>query len=167
MRILIYKRTHRGDPDANGIFGINGCMGVVRDFHYDAVIGVGGIGAEPRAHNIAGKVNWVGIRPRKFPARDGRTLVAFDHFLFYDTAGPDFVSVAPTLATRIYRDNVRILLDDLNSTERKEAIAIMNRAYSAPRSRGILRIGAGGHTICSKKPQRLTMRCSERLRASR
>jgi hypothetical protein len=30
MRTLIYKRTHTGDPDANGCFGIYDCMGRVR-----------------------------------------------------------------------------------------------------------------------------------------
>jgi len=43
MRILIYKRTHTGDPDLKGRFGIHDCMGRVRDYDYDAVIGVGGI----------------------------------------------------------------------------------------------------------------------------
>ena len=37
--VLIYKRTHTGDPDKNGIFGINNCMGSVRDWEFYAVIG--------------------------------------------------------------------------------------------------------------------------------
>ena len=44
MRTLIYKRTHLGDPDLFGTFGINDCMGEVRARQFDAVIGVGGIG---------------------------------------------------------------------------------------------------------------------------
>ncbi len=43
MRILTYKRTHTGDPEANGVIGINDCMGRVRSLAYDAVIGIGGI----------------------------------------------------------------------------------------------------------------------------
>ena len=46
LRILVYKRTHVGDPDVAGRFGINHCMGSVRGYHYDAVIGVGGMGRE-------------------------------------------------------------------------------------------------------------------------
>jgi len=38
MRILIYKRTHIGDPDAKCQFGNQGCMGRVRGFAFDAVI---------------------------------------------------------------------------------------------------------------------------------
>jgi hypothetical protein len=38
MRTLIYKRTHTGDPDASGCFGIFDCMGRVRALDFDAVI---------------------------------------------------------------------------------------------------------------------------------
>ena len=39
MRTLIYKRTHPGDPDAKGRFGIYDCMGRVRAWDFEAVIG--------------------------------------------------------------------------------------------------------------------------------
>ena len=42
MRTLIYKRTHPGDPDEKGRFGICDCMGRVRAWDFEAVIGVGG-----------------------------------------------------------------------------------------------------------------------------
>ena len=35
MRILTYKRTHTGDPDPSGRFGIYDCMGHVRDYDCD------------------------------------------------------------------------------------------------------------------------------------
>jgi len=53
MRTLIYKRTHTGDPDANGCFGIYDCMGRVRALDFDAVIGIGGIGSEAQWAGIA------------------------------------------------------------------------------------------------------------------
>jgi hypothetical protein len=56
VRVLVYKRTHVGDPDARGRFGIHDCMGQDRSWHYDAVVGVGGLGAQPRWHHIARKV---------------------------------------------------------------------------------------------------------------
>jgi hypothetical protein len=65
MHILTYKRTHIGDPDSNGCFGINGCMGRVRGFNFDAVIGVGGIGWEPKSYGIDKKINWIGFKPYK------------------------------------------------------------------------------------------------------
>ena len=65
MRILTYKRTHTGDPDINGVFGSHDCMGQVREYDFDAVIGIGGIGAEPRSYGIDRKINWVGINAKK------------------------------------------------------------------------------------------------------
>ena len=49
MRTFIYKRTHKGDPDKRGRFGINDCMGRDRSFDFNAVIGVGGIGIQAKA----------------------------------------------------------------------------------------------------------------------
>src|SRR2546425_11530153 len=62
MRTLIYKRTHSGDPDpTSGLFGVHDCMRRDRARMFDAVIGVGGSGDEPRRSRIAGKLTWVGI----------------------------------------------------------------------------------------------------------
>lgn len=91
MRTLIYKRTHSGDPDPEtGVFGNNDCEGSVRDWDYGAVIGVGGISAEPRRHGIAGKLTWVGIGPQKlFDSSDTRgPRVTFRHFLYFGEYGP-------------------------------------------------------------------------------
>jgi hypothetical protein len=60
LRVMIYKRTHTGDPTPDGIFGLSDCMGRVRAREFDAVIGVGGLSAEPRSHGIDGRVTWVG-----------------------------------------------------------------------------------------------------------
>ncbi len=57
MRTLIYKRTHTGDPDAQGRFGIHDCMGSVREWGFQAVVGVGGRGSQAKACGIAYKVN--------------------------------------------------------------------------------------------------------------
>jgi hypothetical protein len=66
MRTLIYKRTHTGDPDpTTGVFGNHDCMGSVRGWQFDAVIGVGGVGREPKSHRIAGKLTWIGINPER------------------------------------------------------------------------------------------------------
>src|SRR4051812_45820013 len=48
MRTLVYKRTHSGDPDPKmGVFGNHDCMGEVRAWPFDAVIGIGGVGQQP------------------------------------------------------------------------------------------------------------------------
>src|SRR5215471_8860220 len=63
MRTLVYKMTHIGDPDpATGLWGETGCMGQVRSYQFDAVIGIGGTSA---IDGIAGKIVWIGTGPHK------------------------------------------------------------------------------------------------------
>lgn len=62
MRVLVYRRTHRGDPDnINREFGYWDCMGQVRDWQYDAVIGIGGVKPWPGDEAIQKRLTWVGI----------------------------------------------------------------------------------------------------------
>lgn len=71
--------THLGDPCPNGIWGHSGkkgCMGRVRDYPYEAVIGIGGSTAKD---NIAGRLVWIGINPTREYKHD-RTLVKFELF---------------------------------------------------------------------------------------
>jgi len=133
MRILVYKRTHSGDPDTAGRFGIYDCMGSVRGKAYDAVIGVGGTGPEPQRNGIAGKITWVGIGPSKEPGTPRGPLVTFDHFLYFGESGPPLTKHAPTLAEHMYGSNVRVLIN-LTETERREAKAILALAERAPPS---------------------------------
>jgi hypothetical protein len=138
VRVLVYKRTHTGDPDPEtGTFGCNHCMGSVRGWNYDAVIGVGGIGAEPVSHDIAGKVTWIGIGPHHVDVGDERGPgVQFDHFLLYDADGPVFRKLAPKLAKRMYDNGIRVVLHDLTATELAEVAGILKRANNAPPSPG-------------------------------
>lgn len=109
MATLIYKRTHNGDPDPDlGVFGCHDCMGQVRGWSYNAVIGVGGIGQEPIGEGIAGRLTWIGIGPH----RTGdlrKPTVTFDHFWYKGPHGPLLESIAPTLARRMYAGKVRII----------------------------------------------------------
>lgn len=138
MRILVYKRTHNGDPDARGHFGAYDCMGAVRDWVYDAVIGVGGAGREAQASGISGQVNWIGIGPHKTYNGLRGPVVTFDHYLDFGTSGPDFRTLAPTLAERIYADNIRAILHGVTRRESAEARAIVELAVDAPPSVGHL-----------------------------
>ena len=131
QRILIYKRTHNGDPDANGCFGIHDCMGSFRARDFDAVIGIGGVGAKARANGIAGKINWIGVGPHKVAVGKRGPEVTFDHFLDYGTHGSEFRMLAPHLAERIYRDNVRVLLHGFTPEELAEANEIVRRARTS------------------------------------
>lgn len=138
MRTLIYKRTHPGDPDTGGCFGIHDCMGQIRRWNFDSVIGVGGIGAEPASHGLDGKVNWIGIGARKHLRPGGRgPLVTFEHFLLFEEKGCDFATLAPGLARRLYRRNVRALMHDLSVQEKREIRGILALAADAPPSKEI------------------------------
>ncbi|EMI16565.1 hypothetical protein RMSM_06521 [Rhodopirellula maiorica SM1] len=134
MNILVYKRTHVGDPGPDGCFGVFDCMGTVRDRDYDAVIGVGGIGPEARSHGIAGLVNWIGVGPHKTYTGKRGPEVTFDRFVYYGCDGYDFAEYAPRLAKRMYDRNVRSILHGLSAVERAEAIAILAWADNAPPS---------------------------------
>lgn len=129
MRILTYKRTHVGDPGSSGRFGINDCMGRVRSFRYDAVIGVGGTGYEPRSHGIDRKVNWVGINPKRVSHVSGYRggIIEFEHFILLENDGPLLQSLAPNLARRIYSGG-RYILDSYSETEKAEAAAVIEWA---------------------------------------
>lgn len=141
MRTLIYKRTHTGDPDREGRFGIHGCMGQVRTWGFEAVIGIGGIGAEPTKCGLAGKVNWIGIGPHRRAGNDPRgPVVTFDHFLLFgpddpdSSDGPSFSQLAPQLANRMYSTNVRVVMNDLDEWERSEVEQLLAMAKDAPPS---------------------------------
>ena len=127
MRILTYKRTHKGDPDPNGRFGSFNCMGRVRSYHYDAVIGVGGVGREAKSHQIDHKINWVGIGPK----RHANGTVTFDHFRLFEDSGPPLSNLAPNLANRIFGRNVRILIDGYTPAQEAEAKKILKWSRTA------------------------------------
>jgi hypothetical protein len=129
LKILVYKRTHIGDPDQRRQFGINTCMGSVRGFAYDAVIGVGGFSRWPRELGIAGKVTWVGRNPRKSPnPKDSRgPLVTFalGDFRLMDEAGPQLEVVAPALAARLYGAKARFIFRALDGAAYREAVDLV------------------------------------------
>ncbi len=137
MRTLIYKRTHHGDPDESGVFGIHDCMGRVRSWNFEAVIGVGGARPDAGSEDIAFKVNWIGIGPRRRNVSGKRgPLVTFAHFKFYGGKGPSFETFAPVLSERIYSKNVRVAMNGLSDVEQAEVEALLARAKNAPPSSG-------------------------------
>ena len=126
MRVLTYKRTHTGDPNAAGQFGINDCMGSVRNWSFDAVIGVGGFGAEPKSYGIEGRVNWIGLNPTWKPHPRGYgQIVTFEFFTLLEAKGPSLMAVAPSLARRMYEKKARVLFNSYSSEEKAEAEALI------------------------------------------
>jgi hypothetical protein len=139
MRTLIYKRTHNVDPDDAGVFGCRDCMGRVRGWAFEAVIGVGGNGGEAQRSGIAEKLTWIGIGPHKsYSGELNGPLVTFDRFLLLGAQGPALGSLAPNLAARIYGRNVRVIMGGMNDEERREAQSILSLAARAPPSRALV-----------------------------
>jgi hypothetical protein len=143
MRTLIYKRTHSGDPDpGTGVFGNRDCMGEVRAWNFDAVIGIGGVGDEPRRHGIAGKLTWIGIGPQKFfdnPESRGPQLV-FRHFKYFGEDGPLLAKKYPALARHMYETHRRLSIHLSPSAARptldRDVQSILRLARSSPPSGG-------------------------------
>lgn len=145
-RILIYKRTHRNDPSMSGCFGNRNCMGRIRDYSFDAVIGVGSEKPWRDSKTMAGKLTWIGIGPTKrkdFDERGDRvTLVTFDHFWLDNANGPLFRGIAPMLAKRFFgkhpprytilRRNVSY--ENFDGDVFEEALGILRLKNGAPRS---------------------------------
>jgi hypothetical protein len=139
LNTLVYKRTHKGDPDESAIFGIHDCMGRVRSLPFDAVIGVGGKSPWPNSKDIALKINWVGIGPHKSEASSivwsgarrpdwakvfRAPLVAFDHFVFFpDGTGPMLEDRARLLSRHMFKDSKHFVMSrSLRSEGMKEEI---------------------------------------------
>jgi hypothetical protein len=138
MRVLIYKMTHDGDPDPNGCFGAQDCMGRIRERDFDAVIGIGGMGREAQSYGFAGNVVWVGIGPYKTAVRHKRgPEVRFQHFVDFGSDGPKFRQVAPKLGRRIYLSRMRHLMLNTLTKEHFEIVHVLALAEEAPASPGL------------------------------
>ncbi|MFW0973002.1 hypothetical protein ACEWAL_23350, partial [Vibrio parahaemolyticus] len=132
--ILVYKRTHVGDPNGKGEFGVNDCMGEIRDYDFDAVIGVGGLGNEPCSYGIDRKINWVGIKPTRMNGSEAHRadILKFEKFVLLESSGPIFEPMAPLLAKRLYQDGARFVFTSMTDKEREEARNILAFCLSLP-----------------------------------
>ena len=133
MKILVYKRTHCGDPGDDRRFGKNGCMGRVRDFDFDVVIGIGGVSWWPRQEGIAERLTWVGRNPKtvSYDARGPILAFAPKDFVRLDEVGPLFATVAPKLAKRFYGSGARFMLDSFSQAEQHELEELVRQALDA------------------------------------
>lgn len=106
MKSLVYKQTHWGDPDKTSLWGFTGCMGKVRGWPFEAVIGIGGWGKEPKSRGIDGRVTWIGIGPTKTGNRK-KPLVTFKHFVRMDEDGIVLADEAPHLEAKFNAGGAR------------------------------------------------------------
>ncbi len=113
-RVLIYKRNHTGDPDSYGTFGCSDCMGKIRGYPYDAVIGIGVSAPWPGYEGIADRITWVGVGPQRVgihPAR-GAPIIRFERWSVFDSNGKDLRRFAPHLAQYVYARHRRFFFSD-------------------------------------------------------
>src|SRR6266571_1042990 len=104
-------------------------MGSVRDYEYDAVIGLGGTGSEPKSFGIDRKINWVGIKPTKRRSRNTPGVeVTFAYFRRWEHQGRLLQALAPVLAKRMYDKGARLLLSGYSDDEQAEAERILKWA---------------------------------------
>ncbi len=136
--VLIYKRTHKGDPNAEGIFGINGCMGRIRNWEFNSVIGIGGKRPDAGSENIAYKINYIGIGARKVPVnpKDGWPYVIFANFRLYEENGILLEEIAPNLYKHMYDVDRRVIKSSSLPTiaMHEEVLKILKLAENAPPS---------------------------------
>jgi hypothetical protein len=142
VRILIFKRTHKGDPRKDGWFGIEDCMGRVRGYQFDAVIGIGGIGSYAISQGIARKLNWIGVGPRIHHHKrlQRGPMVGFKHFALFEEQNMDFTAIAPTIAHRLYSPKAPRFLFVSNTSpvrEQEEVRRVLKMARAAPASSAV------------------------------
>ena len=129
MRVLIYKRTHKHDPDERGIFGIEDCMKRVRDWQFDAVIGIGGKYPWKEDIEIAKKINWIGINAAKRKSIYKHSVVTFEKFCLFEEKGKFVEEIAPKFAEYIYNSRCRFVKStSLNNEMYEEILKILDIA---------------------------------------
>lgn len=140
MRILIYKRTHKGDPDDKGIFGNQDCMGRIRNWNYDAVIGIGGKTTFKGDENIKFKINWIGLEPKRFNSESKRgDYVAFSHFALFEEKGKEIRSYYPRLFDYMYNSRKRFdMASELPQDVSDEVMDIIESVKNFPSSEFLL-----------------------------
>jgi len=158
MRIMVYVMTHLDDPcEKKRQWGVSDCMGKKRDCAYDAVIGIGGVGAEAKKNDISGKLVWVARHPKKEYAEKSRgPLVSFEQgdFVYYGRNGI-LLGNESNIVTRLRR--AKHLVINLSPAEQREAEEIVNSSLSG----SVTRIEGAKRKVskvCSSPPCRTQVR---------
>lgn len=142
--ILIYKRTHTGDPNSEGVFGCHDCMGTIRNRKFTDVIGIGGICPDSGYENMAEKINWIGIGATKLELVDNRAMeVVFDHFCLLEEDGELVEKIAPNLYKHMYLEEKSKSRRSVHSTSLpvaalKEAFEILEMAKNYSPSKNLV-----------------------------
>jgi hypothetical protein len=131
MATLVYKMTHRGDPNSDlGCWGVADCMGQVRGYPFDAVIGIGGRSWWTNQTSRVGEIVWIGIGPHRTSV-EGKCgpEVTFDHFRSFSEGELMLSEIAPNLNRSMY--TCRFRLNGFSRAEEQEIERICELAMSA------------------------------------
>ncbi len=153
MVTLVYKMTHKGDPDPDlGCWGVEDCMGQVRSFKFDAVIGVGGRSWWTNQTNRAGEIIWIGLGPKQKSAYGKRgPEVRFAHFRYFEEGELPLREFAPRLDKAIHK--CRFKLRGFSQSEQQEIERILELAKDAKASASstkAIQSQRGGKKCCRK-----------------
>ena len=134
-------------------------MGRLRGSDFDAVIGIGGISANPVREGIDRKINWIGIAPHVVDRLvNGNPILAFERFYLREEAGLLLAPKAPKLAKRMYTGaGVRFLLLEDDA----EAESILKLAKNSEPSMALLKKNQPKRT-CRKPPVTHKRKCHEK-----
>lgn len=162
MATLIYKMTHSGDPDSDlGCWGVSDCMGQVRGYDFDAVIGIGGRSWWPNETSRAGEIVWVGLGPQQMPGRGKRgPEVRFAHFRYFLEGEQMLSEIAPKLDQSMQNRRIRLYgFSRIEEQEIEHILALaMKTGPSATFSTEATKTQADGKE-CRLKPHRRQARC--------
>jgi hypothetical protein len=131
MATLVYKMTHKGDPNSDlGIWGVEDCMGQVRGYAFDAVIGVGGRSWWTNQTSRAGEIVWIGLDPQHMPGRGKRgPKLRFAHFRYFQEGELMLSEIAPNLNKAMH--NCRFMLHGFGRLQEQEIEKILDLAMKA------------------------------------
>lgn len=130
MATLVYKMTHSGDPDSNlGCWGVSDCMGQVRGYGFDAIIGIGGRSWWSSEISREGELIWIGVDPQEVASGKRGPKLAFVHFRYFQGGEKMLSEIAPML-DRAMR-NCRFMLYGFSPAQEREIKAILKLAKRA------------------------------------
>ncbi|MFH1066659.1 MAG: hypothetical protein V1746_01985 [bacterium] len=140
-KTLIYKQKRTNDPDGSGWWGIHNCMKGVRNWDFDAVIGIGGKSREAKKNGIDRKITWIGIGAKQHKQKGRPLLIAFKNFIRFEKSSKKLRRIAPNLSKRMYYSKkARFIFDSFTKKQKKEV-------------RKLLKMAKGGKSSSIRKPR--------------
>jgi hypothetical protein len=152
MATLVYKMTHKGDPDSNlGFWGVEDCMGQVRGYEFDAVIGIGGRSWWTNQTSRTGEIVWIGLGPEIVAQGKRGPVLRFAHFRYFQEGELMLRKIAPNLVKAT--QNCRFRLYGFTQIQEQEIAKICKLAKKAGAS-AQLTSQASNSQGCRRKPCR-------------